>query len=835
MSKPSQSSNLMKPWAWLAAVAAVCLVLASSTALYAINSAMRLGLPWWTAVVAPLIIYALVLPLCVARIRLSGWIIGFLSLAVLHGILGLVTTWLYASVGLTSFGEALAPAFWSFPPALVLEMVGSLLMTLPFLGALAPRSAAPRLQTETPPLRAAAPTRPMQEVSAAPEQSRHVWARPAEPPVAPAAAVLSAVAPPVATVASIVEEPPMPAPEQHVVHAAPLLGTNGSALDIAEPGPEKPSDFRHALAELFGDPVPETKAEAEAVREPPAPVADEPRAVPYAEAPASMVPAASAPPPIELPPAKAEPPAPARVVPAASVPPPVELPPAKAEPPVRVVPAASAPPPVEVPPAKAEPAAGAMVRISFDRVAGQLPPGAFRVPLAQVGARLLESETLLVAQSLIVPQLGEGVVQVEWEAVIEQFPAAVFAVAPAEVKKRIVNGRLLLPLDEIVRQLSPEVFGASMGRGPVEVPGIESFPAPFKPMGGEERPPVPAPAAVVPEVLPTPARNLAPSAAAVAEVVAAPAREPVLSPEPMRPPEPERPPDPLPLIESSPAVQPLKPVDPSPPLEPPAPAAPSPAVAFAHTDAPQIIEVPSAAEITEDLRTWTPPSSEVVETPRAEPEPAPVSAAAVPADAELVLESASDAALAAAAPPIESAAEAKGEAATEAVIRIPFDRVMAQLPPDQFRFPLEQVGGRLREPGSLLVPQALIVPQLAEGAVHAAWDVVVGQFPVEAFAAAPGDVKNHIEEGRLLLPLDEIVRQLPPEVFGGAMARGPVHVPGIESFPAPFKPLGYQEPNPVAAPPVSAAPQLEPVIAVPPVTPPASRAPLVVSPEPVRA
>src|SRR4030095_6164539 len=89
--------------------------------------------------------------------------------------------------------------------------------------------------------------------------------------------------------------------------------------------------------------------------------------------------------------------------------------------------------------------------------------------------------------------------------------------------------------------------------------------------------------------------------------------------------------------------------------------------------------------------------------------------------------------------------------------------------------------------------------------------------------------------GCLLLPLDEIVRQLPPEVFGGAMARGPVHVPGIESFPAPFKPLGYQEPNPVAPSPVSAAPQLEPVIAVPPVTPPASRAPLVVSPEPVRA
>jgi hypothetical protein len=100
-----------------------------------------------------------------------------------------------------------------------------------------------------------------------------------------------------------------------------------------------------------------------------------------------------------------------------------------------------------------------------------------------------------------VPQPGEGVVQVAWEVVAEQFPAAVFAVEPAEVKERIVNGRLLLPLDEIVRQLSSDVFAASIGRGPVEVPGIEGFPAPFKPLGWE----APAePAVAEPEVAPAP-------------------------------------------------------------------------------------------------------------------------------------------------------------------------------------------------------------------------------------------------------------------------------------------------------------------------------------------
>jgi hypothetical protein len=95
-------------------------------------------------------------------------------------------------------------------------------------------------------------------------------------------------------------------------------------------------------------------------------------------------------------------------------------------------------------------------------------------------------------------------------------------------------------------------------------------------------------------------------------------------------------------------------------------------------------------------------------------------------------------------------------------------------------------------------------------------------------------VKSHIEEGRLLLPLDEIVRQLPPEVFGGAMGRGPVHVPGIESFPAPFKPLGFEEPAPIAVPPVSAAPQPEPVIAADPLSASAPPAPVVTSPDPAR-
>jgi hypothetical protein len=787
MATTRRASNLKKPWAWLAALAALGLVLASSTALYVVNPSVKLTLPWWTAIAAPAAIYALILPLCVPGLRAGGWLAGFGILSLLHVALGATTAWLYSVVTFLPVRQFVASAFWSFPPALVLDMVGALVMTLPFLDALAPRPADRATAKKS--ARPAAP-----KPAAADAKGRENWVRgsgsaeagtgertlvmggtPLSASAAGAgfglatgrvttgvvttagAATTEAPRPPVAEperapdiqdipawqdVPAEPELPPAPPTvgEDPLVPAATLSSTNGVQSEVLEDMPtasearEAPAaalpDFRQALKELFGD---------LATKEiPPAEVTES------EELPAAVAPS--------------EPPA---------------------------APVTAAPAPTD---------AGSMIRIPFERVSGQLPPGAFRLPLHQVGAQLVEREMLLVPPSLIVPQLGEGVVQVEWDVVAGQFPPEVFAVPLSEVAARIVNGRLLLPLDEIVRQLSRDVFTASMARGPMAMPGFEEFPAPFRPPGWEEGRAVEIIPAAGPLAMPADAAETetlaieVPDADLVAHDLGLASLPPVVPVvEPVR----------IPPIE---LVPPERVEDDA--AEPASELAAAEDLAVGAESAleniVEIDEVPTVIDVDsllDDLHATTanPVAPSDVEVP-------PV----VPSDI--------------APPDVVESSPAAVTVPTEPVIRIPFERVMSQLPPGVFRVPLAQVAARLAAGHVLLVPQSLVVSQLAEGAVHVTWETVASQFPAEVLAVPAAEVSQRIVNGSLVLPLDEIMGQLPPDIFAAFMTRGPVEVPGIEGFPAPFKPIGHEEPAATltASPP---APVVEaPASMAPPVT-----------------
>src|SRR6266849_7637642 len=733
MAPTRRASNLKEPWAWLAALAALGLVLASSTALYVVNPSVKLTLPWWTAIAAPAAIYALILPLCVPGLRAGGWLAGFGILALLHLALGATPAWLYSVVTLLPVRQFLASAFWSFPPALVLDMVGSLVMTLPFLDALAPRSVHRAAVKKSARPAAAKP-------AATGGKSRETWARAGGPvetategrTLAVGGAPLSAAAggavgvttagaalteaagaaiaepeppPPLPDVVPVVASPALPPThsvvptpalvvEEPLVPAPTLSSTNGVQAETLEDVPAVSEtvqagtaplpDFRQALKELFGDLATEDSRPADAAE-----AEEPPEAVERPELPTEPVTTA---PPMER---------------------------------------------------------GSAIRIPFERVMGQLPPGAFRLPLHQVGAQLAEREMLVVPQALIVPQLGEGVVQVEWDVVAGQFPPEVFAVPLSEVATRIVNGRLLLPLDEIVRQLSRDVFAASMARGPVEMPGLAAFPAPFRPPGWEEGRAVEIIPAAGPPAMPADAAETetiaieVPDADLVAHDLGLASLPPVVPVvEPVR----------IPPIEF---VPPERVEDDA--AEPASELAGAEDLAVEAEPAPENIveidEVPAVIDVDRLLEDLYATTASPVAPPDVEG-PHVVLSDIAPPDV------------------VESSAAAV-TVPTEPVIRIPFERVMTQLPPGVFRVPLAQVAARLAAGKVLVVPQSLVVSQLAEGAVHVTWETVASQFPAEVLAVQAAEVSQRIVNGSLVLPLDEIMGQLPPDILASFMTRGP--------------------------------------------------------------
>ena len=147
-------------------------------------------------------------------------------------------------------------------------------------------------------------------------------------------------------------------------------------------------------------------------------------------------------------------------------------------------------------------------------------------------------------------------------------------------------------------------------------------------------------------------------------------------------------------------------------------------------------------------------------------------------------------------------------------IPVPFDRVATALPADLLAWDPSRIAAGLAEPGLILVPVAVVLPQLAEGFVAIEWAEVLPQFPAGAFRGDAADVASRLPDRRLPLPLDEIVQRLPQEIFAAA---GPAaDLDALESFALPFQPVDAAPPLP-EPPPRVGAPE-------PPPAPPAEAA-----------
>jgi hypothetical protein len=147
-------------------------------------------------------------------------------------------------------------------------------------------------------------------------------------------------------------------------------------------------------------------------------------------------------------------------------------------------------------------------------------------------------------------------------------------------------------------------------------------------------------------------------------------------------------------------------------------------------------------------------------------------------------------------PPTSPARAEIADDASGEMVRVSFNRIAEQLPVNSFRLPLDRIAASLREPGSLLVPQQLVRAQLLEGVVRVRWDVVSDQFP-QQLGLTDAEIGGRLSDGQLVLPLDEIVSQLPRDLF--VLRNPPLDLTGIENFPEPFQPLSANQPEDGAA------------------------------------
>jgi hypothetical protein len=122
----------------------------------------------------------------------------------------------------------------------------------------------------------------------------------------------------------------------------------------------------------------------------------------------------------------------------------------------------------------------------------------------------------------------------------------------------------------------------------------------------------------------------------------------------------------------------------------------------------------------------------------------------------------------------------------EPMIRVPFVRIADQLPVEMFARGPEGLKDTLRPGVSLLVPRKLLLPHLGEGLAPVKWDVVADQFPLDELAMTHEEIAERLPDGSLLLPLDEVIPQIPPELL--TLSTPPVDVHQIEEFPEPFQP-----------------------------------------------
>jgi hypothetical protein len=165
-----------------------------------------------------------------------------------------------------------------------------------------------------------------------------------------------------------------------------------------------------------------------------------------------------------------------------------------------------------------------MVRVSFARIAAQLPAEAFVLPFERLSESLREPHVLLVPRRVVLSQMRDGAVAISWGHIASQFPDLALGMSDDEFRNQYPDLKLWLPMDEVASQLPrPELPRSELPR-PEPAP-VEPAPAPVTPAtNGPTTVLVPPAPASAPRTLSVPT----PASAPVLPSVPAPTSAPVL-------------------------------------------------------------------------------------------------------------------------------------------------------------------------------------------------------------------------------------------------------------------------------------------------------------------
>ena len=117
---------------------------------------------------------------------------------------------------------------------------------------------------------------------------------------------------------------------------------------------------------------------------------------------------------------------------------------------------ASRPPAAPPPAAAAELPRAPVLRITFARIADQLPPDMLALPPARLAATLREPGHVLVPAELVLPRLHDGAVAVPATVLDDQLPRGAVLASSPEARARWNALRLALPMDEVAAQSPAE-------------------------------------------------------------------------------------------------------------------------------------------------------------------------------------------------------------------------------------------------------------------------------------------------------------------------------------------------------------------------------------------